>query len=305
MEWSATNEKEILRLEQSLMEQRNVPYYEEHIEKYNGTGDAVVVTTPHPVDYMIRYHSHTFYEINWVLKGDCLNLVEGQSLHMRQGDFILLHPQSMHTLYSDRHCKVFNILITVKHMEALAKRLQASNHPLVRFLKAEAPYKYLLASSFAASSSILREMVNSFDAPERALYREALLAELFCACLDQADGFTLSEPLPHSTPKIKEILTHMNAYYRDTDLEQVARQFHYSKSHVCKLLKTHTGMSFTENLNAIRIRKAQVFLVNSSMPVNDVAQNSGYGSIEYFYRIFKTHTGMTPLAYRRKFKNTK
>ncbi len=298
------NKDNLSEVEQEILNQKVFPYYVEKIEKYNGTGDSVVIAPNHPVGAVMLYHSHTFFEINYIIKSDCLNLVEGQSLHMHSGDFILLHPETLHTLYSNRECSVFNILITIEWMENFAKRLGASKHPLVRFLKSASgsdALKYILFTRTPETDAIAKKLCYSENMPERALLREALLQELLCKLLTRDDNIMLSEALHVSNTQIKKMLSFMNAYYKSVDLDSLAENFHYTKSHVCKMFKTNTGKSFTENLNEIRIRRAQLFLAKSDKKVTQIADECGYDSIEYFHRLFKEHTGMTPLEYRAAF----
>ncbi|MDR0923937.1 MAG: AraC family transcriptional regulator [Hungatella sp.] len=41
-------------------------------------------------------------------------------------------------------------------------------------------------------------------------------------------------------------------------------------------------------------------LENSELSVVDIAKRTGYEDSQYFFRVFKTHTGMTPLGYREQ-----
>ncbi len=299
------NDDSLKEVEQEILQQKVFPYYVEKIEKYNGTGDSVVIAPNHPVGSVMLYHSHTFFEINYVIKSDCLNLVEGQSLHMHSGDFIILHPEALHTLYSNRECSVFNILITIEWMENFAKRLGSSKHPLVQFLKNVSnsdALKYILFKRTPETDAIAKKLCYSENMPERALLREALLQELLCNLLTRDDNVILSEVLHISNTQMKKMISFMNAYFKTVDLDTLAENFHYTKSHVCKMFKMNTGKSFTANLNEIRIRRAQVFLAKSNKKVTQIAYECGYESIEYFHRLFKEHTGMTPLEYRESFQ---
>ena len=55
-----------------------------------------------------------------------------------------------------------------------------------------------------------------------------------------------------------------------------------------------SGMTFTKYLNIIRIEKAVTLLLESQLSVTEVAQNTGFGTIRSFNRVFKELTGYTP-----------
>ena len=62
--------------------------------------------------------------------------------------------------------------------------------------------------------------------------------------------------------------------------------------------RAHFGISPKEHIINTRIYHAKIFLLTSSLTVNEIAQNCGFGDEYYFYRIFKKRLGMTPCQYR-------
>ena len=46
-----------------------------------------------------------------------------------------------------------------------------------------------------------------------------------------------------------------------------------------------------------------MFLVETELPVEQIAANIGYENLSYFYRQFKAHYGVTPSRYRAEHKN--
>ena len=47
-----------------------------------------------------------------------------------------------------------------------------------------------------------------------------------------------------------------------------------------------------------RFQKAVVLLMETDLPVEEIAANVGYENMSYFYRQFKARYGMTPRQYR-------
>jgi transcriptional regulator GlxA family with amidase domain len=54
-------------------------------------------------------------------------------------------------------------------------------------------------------------------------------------------------------------------------------------------------------IHEVRIDEARRILESSSIAVDDVGFSVGYQDPTFFRRLFKRTTGMTPVAYRRKF----
>lgn len=75
-----------------------------------------------------------------------------------------------------------------------------------------------------------------------------------------------------------------------------------SESRVSNEVKNHTGLSFKQFLNQLRIEEAKRLLELSDLRVNEVADKVGYDNVTHFNRTFKTTTGQSPTAYRKAFK---
>ena len=61
-------------------------------------------------------------------------------------------------------------------------------------------------------------------------------------------------------------------------------------------------MTFGENVQKIRLKKASTLLKNGNMKIEKVAESVGYPSVEHFNRQFKKKYGMTPVQYRNAAK---
>lgn len=81
---------------------------------------------------------------------------------------------------------------------------------------------------------------------------------------------------------------------------EVARQVNMSYSWFRKLFKEYTNVSPAQFVLELRLQKAKNMLLNSSLPVKEIAYMIGYDNATYFTALFKKHTGCSPLTYREK-----
>jgi two-component system response regulator YesN len=86
-------------------------------------------------------------------------------------------------------------------------------------------------------------------------------------------------------------------------LEQIARHVNLNKRYICTLYRRCTGKSVMEHLRQIRISRAQRLLTRTVLSVTQIAQDTGFTSGQYFARIFKGMTGLTPGQYRSRKTN--
>lgn len=87
-------------------------------------------------------------------------------------------------------------------------------------------------------------------------------------------------------------------YEQKLTLNDVAEKTFVSQWHLSKLLNRHTGKSFSELLNQIRIQKAKELLREPSLRVCDVAEAVGFLDVAHFSRVFKKQTTYSPNEYR-------
>lgn len=81
-------------------------------------------------------------------------------------------------------------------------------------------------------------------------------------------------------------------------LADVADQVYVSQWHLSKLLNKHTGKTFTDILNSVRMKKAQELLKDPSLRICDVAEMVGFQDLAHFSRVFKKMEGMSANEYR-------
>lgn len=81
-------------------------------------------------------------------------------------------------------------------------------------------------------------------------------------------------------------------------LEDVAKENGVSVSHLSRLYKNDLGISFTDDVNRMRVERAKWFLRASDEPVAAICEAVGYETPQHFYNTFKKYAGVTPREYR-------
>ena len=89
-------------------------------------------------------------------------------------------------------------------------------------------------------------------------------------------------------------------YNTDIKLEDVAIKSFISKNYFSKLFKEVTGTNFSDYIQKLRIDEACSLLKSTDMKVTDIAFQTGFNDIKFFYDVFKKITGKTPGDYRKK-----
>jgi len=87
-------------------------------------------------------------------------------------------------------------------------------------------------------------------------------------------------------------------YMEDVTLEDVAAFTGFSRFYFSRSFKQQTGYSFRDYLSQRRIQVAMELLIRTDKPMNQVAQESGFGSVATFNRAFRDYKSCTPTQYR-------
>jgi AraC-like DNA-binding protein len=93
-------------------------------------------------------------------------------------------------------------------------------------------------------------------------------------------------------------------YDSDFTLEECASILHYNTHYLSGVFKRETNQLFSEYLAAYRVHMAKKWLVETDMPVKDIAERLTYNNSQNFIRFFRKQEGMTPGQYRERNRPT-
>ena len=81
-------------------------------------------------------------------------------------------------------------------------------------------------------------------------------------------------------------------------VQYFADEMHVSPSYLGDMLRTLTGKTTQQHIHHALIERAKQVLLTTTLSVNETAFQLGFEYPQYFSRLFKSKTGMTPAAFR-------
>lgn len=132
---------------------------------------------------------------------------------------------------------------------------------------------------------------------------EDLLAKLLARLRDGMGGGRRVEPSMTDHHEINKVLDYIHEHY-DTNitLKSLAQFVALEEHYLSSLFKKKTGANFIDYLHCLRIEKAKHFMDHTDMTVSEVGRRVGFLHDNYFIKIFKRYTNMTPNMYRHSEK---
>lgn len=100
-----------------------------------------------------------------------------------------------------------------------------------------------------------------------------------------------------------ELMTKVKAYIAshladELSLTGIAENAGHNSSYLSRLFKHKNGVGIAEYITDCRIASAQALLADPKNRIQDIAGMAGFTSVQYFYRVFKKVSGMTPQEWR-------
>ncbi len=243
-------------------------------------------------------HDHSAVEILLTLEGSVTYIVKDTVYEVRKGEVLIVPPDTLHELSmeegSSRYLYLFEpeAILNMRDINALADHFQrpfhlrdgSDAHVRIRELllkiqgvyeKREQMWNALCYSYFLRIYAVLGQRYLSGVRPRVRAERSV------------------------DSEVVNAAMTYINCHYKeDLCLEDVSEFAGFSRYYFSRSFKKQTGNSFKEYLIQKRLQVAMDLLIHSNLQMKDVAQESGFGSVATFNRVFRENKGCTPTQYR-------
>lgn len=180
-------------------------------------------------------------------------------------------------------------------------------------IKQKYPETIILLNTAYAEFEFARKAVEyGLDAYLLKPAKESQIIETILYCLDKKNkaATTPSQHVncvvtkhnsasKHTISMIKEYIN--EHFHQNLTLENLAELAHFSPSYLSRLFHNTTGLTLKTYITLKRLENAEYLLKNSSLNIHEIAFNCGFPNVSHFNRVFKAHTNLSPMEYRRHY----
>lgn len=98
---------------------------------------------------------------------------------------------------------------------------------------------------------------------------------------------------------VGDVIQYLNERIGDKiSLEDIVKEFSVNRNLLNDSFVKETSMTCMNYLTKLRINLAQIMLAETELLIGEIAGRVGYPDANYFIKVFKKQTGLTPSAYR-------
>lgn len=239
-------------------------------------------------------HGHHHFLLTLITEGSGIQTLNGKNIPFAPNDVFFLSPADFHknTLAEGESFSYYGLKFSYELLdERLADLCAMDRMPMHLRLK-EADAKI--------AKEVFRQLVDECQHGEDRLgskaYQKALVEQLIILVLRQVQ--------PDETLRPEIFINRALGYLHSHFSEQVtvanaAACVGYTPNYFNTCFKAQFGVPFGVYLRQMRLSYAENLLRSSQMPVTEVADVSGFGSLSYFSRCFSNHYGISPQEYRK------
>lgn len=253
-------------------------------------------------------HNHTYVEIIYVAAGSCVNLFEGYSFEMKEGDVCMLSPNSFHAVSctNDESC-IVNIMVSLKFfgqkfLDILkGGRLVADFLEDIMYKRAASPYVLFRTGKDPWLLNLaVRLVTEEKQKPYAYDYSMNLLASEFLLHISRE--YEMMAIVPNSksgapNDLIVSILGYLSVNYNRTTLAQTAAFFGYSNAYLSRVIRENTGKNYNRIITELQMEKAMELFDSKDVNLTDVALAVGCFDSSHFNKKFKSVYGVPPRRY--------
>lgn len=248
-------------------------------------------------------HCHEFYEIFITISGTVTHLINGTTQKLPEGSLVFIRPDDVHGyIYDDpksSESAYVNLAFSPETARSLFDYLSDSfpsdellSRDMPPMIRLNAIEKKRLLSQISELNSVNWQDKKALKARMRAILADIFVRHFYS--------------LPDS--KQSELPLWLSRLFSDMErpenfaagMERMIELSGKSREHLARSVKKHCGITLADYIGELRLNYASNLLVRTNTPIIDICYACGFGSVSYFYRVFKAKYNLSPSQFRKK-----
>lgn len=237
-------------------------------------------------------HFHADMEIIYVLSGTVAVLTEGKNYVLHPEDVVVFNSYQHHEMYRMEGAHMLTLCVPLHYVQYMGigrvfcssvlqpEKQQAFKQLRVKYAKLFFKYQQ--------------------EPQEERLSILGCLCELFVCLKEYFETKDDSEYGDKENEWVEKVFQYIGKNFSEPlSLKMVSKKFFLSEAHLSREFKKKAGITFSEYLRKIRVKKARNLLKETNLTVTTIAMECGFSNPGIFIEAFKKEMGETPHHYRK------
>lgn len=291
-----------------------------------------------PAGWSFEKHYHSYCELLHCREGEMSLELEGHTLTLRPGDWLVIKSRVKHRLWNDTermytffhahfdiddhglrellHAAPYKHVSTGGSSGRISPFLEELGHRLEELLRSRVPEPALRLPSVQQKNRFWIEQLPLHGRLVLQAYVTLAIAEIVAQQPAEASGREVSgteakgkETAAGAYSSSAEVDTaHQIArlldeqVYAQVTITELAARLGMSRTQFTKVFTKVYGISPRQYVSRQKMNAAKVLLMNTDAPIGEISRQLGFSSFNHFSRQFRRWSGQPPSHYRPKYK---
>ena len=247
-------------------------------------------------------HTHDDYlELFFVYSGTGQYMVDGKYYDIQKGDVVICNAGILHGKSAEfaQNVRSYSIGVTSLSLHDLPDNWIAPRDALpvlsCGMLSDQIGEIFRLIYLLSSDSQHLNEVCNSLSLSLLLLTYEMLLSRKRNTAVQQRSA---------ASATAHRVRRYLDAHYHEAlTLSDIAQALHVNEYYLSHVFKSEFGQPPIQYMMRRRIGEAQGMLMDTSIPIGDIAEHLGFSSVSHLNTMFNKYVGIPPGKYRQSMKN--
>jgi AraC-like DNA-binding protein len=274
-------------------------------------GDCFTIFSREKKEFDFPLHNHEDMELNLILNAAGAQRIVGDHIgEIGNKELVCIGSNLSHSWFT-HHCTGKNIIeVTIQfHKDLFDDRFLMRNQMVNIRHMFESSKRGVLFSEATIDSMAPRILAlckkTGFDSVLELL---SIFHDLSISRGSKllSDSTFTNEQINYNSRRIEKVFEYMNSNFnRQITLAEVSLIANMPEASFSRFIKKHTGYSFIDSLNEIRLGHVSRMLIDTTQSIAEVAFKCGFNNMANFNRTFKNKKGFTPKDFRKNYVGKK
>lgn len=243
-----------------------------------------------------QFHNHTYYELFYIISGSIKHYFNGSVETLTAGDLYIIKPGDIHMFIPNNATHSHrDIMISLELWKNISDFL---HFDLIKTLLPKQQKINISLKSIESMEILFSQFHNFSDANTSSEN-----PYIYIIVIEIIKKFLLSSYKPNNgTPPawLFHLINQLSqpGIFTSNKID-VFKNYHYTYEYICRVFKLYMHETPTSYINNNRLSYAASLLCSTDKSIQNICYESGFLSLAYFNKLFKSKFGCTPSQFRK------